>query len=198
MREAERHETTAGNTVRILSLQSLERERGGPINAAELAQIDTIFFAASNTQQFADEGERGAFHERWLGRYLDRYRQHFFLALGPEGRVIGYLAGCLDNPAHQLLFADIGYFAALAALTQLYPAHLHINLDADWRNRGIGARLIEAFCAHAAAAGSPGVHVVTGAASRNVGFYQRTGFHQLRSFDWNNSRLVMLGRNLAR
>jgi GNAT superfamily N-acetyltransferase len=197
MTRAEQHGASAASTVRLLSLQSFEHERGSPINAAELTQIDAIFFAASNTQQFADERERSAFHERWLGRYLDRYREHFFLALGPEGRVIGYLAGCLHDPAHQPLFSDIGYFATLSGLTKHYPAHLHINLDADWRSRGVGARLIEAFCAHAAAAGSPGVHVVTGAPSRNVGFYQRTGFHQLRSFDWNSSRLVLLARRLA-
>jgi GNAT superfamily N-acetyltransferase len=198
MTGAEQHGTSAASTVRILSLRSLEQELGGLIDAARLAQIDAIFFAASNTQQFADQEERKAFRERWLGRYLDRYRDHVFLALDPEARPIGYLVGCLDDPAHQPLFSDIGYFAILSDLTGRYPAHLHINLDADWCGRGIGAQLIETFCAHAVAVGSPGVHVVTSEGARNVRFYERCGFRPLRSFDWNASRLVMLGRDLAR
>lgn len=183
--------------VRIVPLVAHERDTGRRIDAARKIAIDTVFFSSSNTQQFAHEQERDAFRERWLGRYLDHYRQHFFLALGPDERVVGYLAGCLDDPAHQPLFADIGYFPALADLTQLHPAHLHINLHASWRDRGIGARLIDAFCAHAVAAAAPGVHVVAGEGARNVRFYVRCGFHPLRSFDWNTSRLIVLGRSLS-
>ena len=197
MGEADRHGADARSAVRLLPLSSLERKLGRRIDATELAQIDAIFYAASNTRQFADQRERDAFRERWLGRYLDRYGDHFFLALGADERIIGYLAGCLDDPARQPLFADIGYFPALAHLTDAYPAHLHINLDTGWRGCGIGARLIEAFCAHAASAGSPGVHVVTGERARNVHFYARCGFHPLRAIDWNASRLVMLARRLV-
>lgn len=197
MGEADQQGLGTRNTGRVLPLSVFEIELGGAIDASRLAQIDAIFFAASNTKQFADEPERDTFRERWLGRYLDRYRQHVFLALSPDEHIIGYLAGCLDDPARQPLFADIGYFAALADITQLYPAHLHINLDAACRGRGIGARLIEAFCARAAASRCPGVHVVTGEGARNVRFYERCGFRSLRLIDWNASRLVILGRNLA-
>ena len=197
MNEADRHEADTGSAARILPLGGLERELGRRIDATELARLDAIFFAASNTQKFADPRLRNAFRERWLGRYLDRCCDHFFLALGPQERIIGYLAGCLDDPARHPLFADIGYFAALSDLTRLYPAHLHINIDSAWRGRGIGARLIEAFCAHAAAAGRAGVHVMTGEQARNVRFYLRCGFRPLRSTDWNALRLVILGRNLA-
>lgn len=160
-------------------------------------QLDAIFYAASNTRSFGNEEERQAFRERWLGRYLERYRQHFFLALAPNDCVAGYLAGCLADPAREPLFADVAYFAVLADLTERYPAHLHINLDASWRCLGVGARLIEAFCAHAVAAGSPGVHVVTGEGARNVRFYQRCGFRLQRRFVSNASKLVMLARDLG-
>jgi GNAT superfamily N-acetyltransferase len=174
----------------------LEQERGGQIDAAQLAQIDAIFFAASNTQQFANDEERSAFRERWLGRYLDCYREHVFVALDPDEGIIGYLVGCLDDPARTPLFSDIGHSTILSDLTERYPAHLHINLDAQWRNRGIGAQLIEAFCMHATAAGSPGMHVVTGDGARNVRFYERCGFRPLRSIAWNDAEIVLLGRNL--
>lgn len=195
---AGRHDAGAGDAVaRIVSLRGLERELDRDIDAARLAEVDAIFFAASNTQQFSADPERDAFHERWLGRYLQRYRPHFFLALDTHGRIIGYLAGCLDDPARHFLFADIAYFSMLSDLTSRYPAHLHVNLHADWRQRGIGARLVEAFCAHAMAGGSPGVHVVTGQGARNEHFYARCGFHPLRAFTWNASRLIILGRALT-
>lgn len=125
MDEAHRSACGPDDGVRVRVLRDLERERGRPIHASELTQIEAVFFAASNTQVFADERHRAAFRERWLGRYLDRYRQHFFLARAPQDRIAGYLAGCLDDPARQPLFADIGYFAALADLTQLHRASAH-------------------------------------------------------------------------
>ena len=180
--------------ARVIALSALEREMG---KRADLAAVDTIFFAASQTQSFASSAAKEAFRERWLGRYLEHYRENFFLAIDPRGRIAGYLAGCLVDPSRQGLFADIAYFAEIADLTRDYPAHLHINVDASWRNRGIGALLIEAFCAHAAKAGAPGVHVVTGAHSRNGPFYARNGFRRLRSLLWNGAEIVCLGRRLS-
>lgn len=197
MAEAEPHSSDAGTRVRILPLRGWQRELGGPIDASHLARLEAIFFAASNVRHFADEPARHAFRERWLGRYLAHYSADFFLAIDDAAGIVGYLAGCLDDPARLPLFTDIGYFAENSDITRRYPAHLHVNLDADWRNRGIGARLIDAFCAHAAAAKAPGVHVVTGSATRNVRFYARCGFAPLRTVVWNGSRIVILGRALA-
>jgi GNAT superfamily N-acetyltransferase len=181
--------------IRVISLAEHER-RCGPIGVRQLAAIDCIFFSSSTVQSFAGKPERLAFRERWLGRYLAHYRDAFFVALAPDGVLIGYLAGCLQDPVRQPLFDDIGYFAHLADLTTGYPAHLHINVDAAWRSHGVGTRLIAAFCDHASTAGIPGVHVVTGAHSRNVAFYQRVGFRRLRSLTWNGSEIVCLGREL--
>ena len=61
-----------------------------------------------------------------------------------------------------------------------YPAHLHINVEAPWRGRGLGRRLIEAFLAQARAAGVVGVHLET--TSQNVAacrLYERLGFRLL-------------------
>jgi len=43
----------------------------------------------------------------------------------------------------------------------IYPAHLHINVDACWRGRGLGYRLIEAYLGQLRQLGVPGVHVIT-------------------------------------
>jgi GNAT superfamily N-acetyltransferase len=145
-------------------------------SAAAVASIDGIFFGASGTQSFASEAERHVFRQRWLGRFLNGDdAAHAFVALAGD-TVIGYLVGALDDPARGDRFADIGYFRDFAHLTPTYPAHLHINLAPDARSKGIGPQLITAFAAHAKAAGAPGMHVVTGAASRNVRFYTACGF----------------------
>ncbi len=160
------------------------------------ADIERIFFEASGRTSFSSAAARAEFHERWLGRYLLHDRAHAFVARSDDGRIAGYLIGSIDDPAQTDRFDDISYFAAFADLTARFPAHLHINLDPAWRNQGIGARLIAAFVDHAALRRAPGVHVVTGAAARNVGFYRRGGFAPLRELDWNGARIVILGRAL--
>ncbi len=163
--------------------------------------IDEIFFDASATRSFASEAVRTAFHERWLGRYLERFPGWFYVVTDArnsrECRVLGYLAGCLDDPARSPLFADIGYFDDLRELTACYPAHLHINLAEVARNQGIGAALVQRFCDDAGAAGASGVHVVTSAQSRNVTFYNRCGFQEVCRFQAGPVENVMLARQLG-
>ena len=109
--------------------------------------------------------------------------------------MIGYLVGALDDPARSGRFADVDYFRDFAHLTPTYPAHLHINMAPAARSRGIGARLIDAFADHARAAGAPGMHVVTGAASRNVQFYRACGFVEVGRLE-TSKPIVFLGREL--
>ena len=159
--------------------------------------IERIFFASAGRTTFADEAERSAFRERWLERYLVHDRHHVFLARDEGGGLIGYLVGCLDDPALTERFRDISYYAGFADLTARYPAHLHINLDPAWRSQGIGGRLIGSFARQAAQAGAAGVHVVTGAEARNVGFYRRCGFEPLRDAHWNGAAILLMGRDLV-
>jgi GNAT superfamily N-acetyltransferase len=119
------------------------------------------------------------------------------IAQSPEGAVVGYLVGALEDPAEQERFADIGYFrAAFRDLCRRYPAHLHINLAPAYRGRGIGACLIAAFAARAVAAGAPGFHVVTAKDARNVPFYRRCGLGVLGTTCWNRREVVFLGKAL--
>ena len=170
-------------------------------NACLLADLDCIFFEASMTKTFASLEVRAAFRERWLGRYLTREPHLAFLAFvgsspGPAS-LAGYVVGALEDPAQGDRYADIGYFPSLAELTQRFPAHLHINLAPHARGHGLGGVLIERFVAEARASRSPGVHVVTGAASRNTSFYKRNGFTYEHRFTWGGRENVFLGRTLS-
>ena len=88
-------------------------------------------------------------------------------------------------------------FEAFADAAWEYPAHLHLNLAPQFRDRGIGGRLIAAFATDALFAGAPGMHVVTSADSRNVGFYARNGFAEIVRASVGGRELVFLGRKLG-
>jgi GNAT superfamily N-acetyltransferase len=170
---------------------------GDDATPESVREVERIFFQSSGRAVFPNDAARAEFHERWLGRYLLHDRAHAFVARAEDGRIAGYLIGSLDDPAIAERFDDISYFAELADLTVRYPAHLHINLDPEWRSRGIGARLIEAFAAQAAERRAPGLHIVTGTRVRNVKFYERCGFVPLREVAWNGSAVLFMGRDLA-
>ena len=161
-----------------------------------IAAIARIFLAASAVRSFANDAAKATFQERWLGRYLAHDRGLVFVAIGDDGAVCGYLAGCFDDPARTPRFADIGFFADFAHLTPAFPAHLHVNLDASARSGGIGSRLVEAFVDAARAALLPGVHVVTGKGARNAGFYKRLRFVERGSTMSHGKDIVFLGRVL--
>ena len=158
--------------------------------------IDEIFFEASSVQEFANDDERSIFHWRWLGRYLADEPQHAFVALRSNGRACGYVVGSLTDPAPRAEFSHLGYFVDFAHLTATFPAHLHINVASNCRNRRIGEALVEAFVDHAAESGCAGLHVVTGEGMRNVGFYERLGFACQGTAPWRSARVVLLGRKI--
>lgn len=160
------------------------------------AQIDAIFFEASAVKSFAGPTERAAFHWLWLGRYLAEEPEHAFLAVAHVRGIVGYLVGSLEDPASREAFAGLGYFRTFSSLTARFPAHLHVNVASKVRGQRIGERLVAAFCAHCRAHGISGVHVVTGAGMRNVGFYARLGFREVASMDRHGGKVVMLARQL--
>lgn len=160
------------------------------------AEIDAIFFQSSATQSFASEATRAAFHERWLGRYLRDEPDLAFVALTASGAVAGYIVGSAEDPAASNRFADIPFTRAFADLSRDYPAHLHVNCDAGWRGRGIGAALVATFAAAVKARGAHGLHLVTGAASRNRLFYAREGFEPRGFWGEPGSQAVFLAKRL--
>ncbi len=159
-------------------------------------ELDGIFFMSSARQTFADTAEKAAFRERWLGRYLRHFPQLALVALTPERRMVGYLVGSLQDPARDPVFADLAFFHRFRDLTARYPAQLHVNLDADWRGRGIGARLVDTFADMARAGSAPGVHVVTARSMRNVGFYLANRFLERGAVVIDGRELLFLGRDL--
>jgi GNAT superfamily N-acetyltransferase len=165
-----------------------------------IREISTIFFEASG-RTFESGAAGVAFSELWLGQYLthDADKVHVALATGEDGlpTVRGYLVGCWDNPATSPRFATLPFFRNFDVQCRAFPGQLHINLTEHARSKGVGRLLVDAFVAQSQAAGVPGIHVVTGANARNVGFYERAGFLHRASTTWNGKRVVFLGRQLG-
>ncbi len=161
-----------------------------------IAGLDEIFFAASNTQSFANDDARAAFRMRWLGRYLDHDARWAYVARAASGEIAGYLVGSLDDPAATQRFSDVATIAQFKDVTRCYPAHLHVNLAAEFRGYGLGARLVEHFMRDVQAAGAPGVHVVTSRGARNVAFYTRLGFTERANAGEGAREVVLLARAL--
>ena len=79
--------------------------------------------------------------------------------------------------------------------TRTYPAHLHMNVEAEYRRRQIGAALIDRYVRDLMAAGVPGIHLLCGAGPR--AFYARNGFADLAALEVSPGRWVYtLGRRL--
>ncbi len=68
-------------------------------------------------------------------------------------------------------------WALRRALPRSHPAHLHMNVDADYRRSGVGTHLLQRYCDDLRRAGIPAVHLFCGAAP--VPFYRRNGFREL-------------------
>ncbi|MEM1371918.1 MAG: GNAT family N-acetyltransferase [Pseudomonadota bacterium] len=187
--------------VRLMPLTSAQKI----LSTDELAnQLDAIFFGAAARQDFIDASERAEFRYRWLGRYLERFSNLAWVALsiddGDDPRpacVVGYVVGSLGDPAADPHFSDLTMYKEVRLESATWPAHLHINLAPVARNAGLGGRLVQRFAAAAFVRGARGLHVVTGAHSRNHGFYRRLGLQAVATLSApGNQPAVMLASRL--
>lgn len=138
--------------------------------------------------------------------YTDFEPQSAFVAR-VGGRTVGYLCGCLSTRRYRRLFAariipglffkalSRGYRLGektgryirnmLSGLSRagarpplaLYPAHLHINVEAGCRRRGAGAALMSRYIDYLQEHGVPGIHLGTTSLNKSaLPFYEKLGF----------------------
>jgi len=106
-----------------------------------------------------------AYRERWLPRLRARYQ--------PPA------APPVTEEEHRL---DVMFHPERLLLPELapHPAHLHINLLADYRGAGHGRELISTFLASVAAAGAASCYLVVRQANVNAKlFYARLGWRPI-------------------
>lgn len=148
-----------------------------------------------------------SFVEIWVSPYIDLEPNSLFVAV-KDGKIAGYLTGCLDTSSgpqlealmmatiarHKLFFrpGTAGFLframldnlrdrqkASGELLDQRWPAHLHINLLPEARGTGLGSDLMEAWLAQLRQCAVPGCHLSTILENRRaVGFFERKGFQK--------------------
>lgn len=176
-----------------------QRDRDGVFRLA----ADTAFFGEP-LERFLDD--RQLFCDGMYAYYTDLEPEHVWVAAA-DGEVVGVLVACVDTAAHRRRWVArilpriaLGFLVGrykLGARTcrhalrtmraavsggpkvdvRKYPAHLHVNVRAAWRQRGIGRRLLETSLDQLRSLRVPGVHLNTTDLNTAAGkLYESAGF----------------------
>ncbi|UCH24884.1 MAG: GNAT family N-acetyltransferase [Trueperaceae bacterium] len=181
-----------------------------PTEEADEGAINTIAFL---TGFFGDSAEiffpdRQLFVDLWVKPYLKGFGCCNHVA-SEYGHVKGYILGACDTAAYQRYFLResldilrglfsnryprwrlclpylwrLVRFGSRFAPSDLYPAHLHINLLPEVRGRGIGSALLARYLDCLGTFGVPGVQLTTTHENRAaLKLYQRFGFRLFEEY----------------
>jgi GNAT superfamily N-acetyltransferase len=149
-----------------------------------------------------------SFADIWTAYYTDREPESAFVA-ERDGRVVGYLLGCVESARAPSPAAALGRQVIRRALLlrpgtagflwrsiwdsacqggspsgelndPRWPSHLHMNLLGEARGCGGGAQLMRAWLFRLREVRSPGCHLATLAENTTaVAFFERMGFRHL-------------------
>ncbi len=160
--------------------------RPGDAEAVHRLGAETAFYGAP-VEHILDD--RRLFVDVFMRPYTTSCADACWIA-EVNGAVAGYLTGCLDTARAAPIFRRAlietagrallgryrigrrtlraGFGFILEQMTRrtrpdlrVYPAHLHLNVAAPFRGRGLGRMLLAAFLGQCRAAGVAGVHLTT-------------------------------------
>lgn len=157
--------------------------------------ITEVFWLTAQRSDFESDRDWEIYYNRWAGGYLEHYPQWVYTAQ-EDGVVLGYLLGCPDS-TQALSVLDFPGLDLFTPFFPDYPAHLHINVHPQGQGKGIGRKLIEAYCRDLKHEGVPGVHLITTAEAKNPGFYRAVGFTFEHPKPGKGYTLLFMGRSLA-
>jgi len=178
-------------------------------NAVLRIGADTAFFGAPIEAYMED---RNIFLEAFYTYYTDIEPEHAWVACADEevvgflagcvdtrlhgkryGRfILPQLAGNLLCGKFHFGRQSFGYIRGLLggwlrgefthADLNKYPAHLHINVDSNWRGHGLGQRLMEAYLGQLRKLGVKGVYLDTTSLNEVAcRLYEKIGFRLLEA-----------------
>lgn len=165
----------------------------GSYSEKDLAELKEIFFGSSTKKDFKDETEKNQFFEKYLGIYLRRFPEYFWVAR--EGKILGYMAGAPVTRDPELLRIQ-PHLVTFDSHLDAYPAHLHVNFSSEARGKGLGSKLFSELEKQLQEAKIRGIHIMTGPDSRNKSFYQRLGFNFEITLSYLGNGILLMGKSL--
>lgn len=159
-----------------------------------ISQVREIFYDTSSKKKFTSEEEKDYFFQTWVGPYLKYYRNEVLIAL-EDDHVLGYLTGCSDTKRGMTLFSLSG-MEEFKEYFDKFPAHLHINCDQAARGKGVGSKLVEAYCQFLNKLSKSGVHIVTSPNAKNISFYKKLNFSTQSLYEKGDINLLFMGKAL--
>lgn len=152
-----------------------------------------VFIETRARNTFPSDSEEKAFEWKYFGIYAT-CPEWFYVAIH-GGAVVGYLAGTPRTlPVHFELNSYLKAFEQ--PIMDGFPAHLHINLSKASRGLGIGTRMISRYIADLTTLQAKGVHIVTSSSDRNVSFYLKNHFVEIKREPHGSSQLLFMGREI--
>lgn len=156
--------------------------------AGDWTQIERVCAETGLAGSPVEEDERAAFVEHWIRPYRELRPDWTFVAVC-EKAVIGYLTGAPDTLAFEKErrrafepapdSRDFFPEPVRLRLWTEHPAHLMMNVLADYRGMGAGGKLLDAFFTQLRRAGVPSAHVVCGPGADRV--FEKMSFHETAS-----------------
>lgn len=168
--------------------------RGDLLSQEELAEVRSIFFESSTKKDFKDEEEKEAFFWKYVGFYLVHHLSYFWVAR--TDRILGYVVGSPQSNDPEL-YSIQPHLSVFEEHFNDYPAHLHINCHTEARGLGVGTKLVKKLEEQMREEGIAGLHIMTGADSRNRSFYSKLGFDFEVTLNFEGHPILLMGKRLA-
>lgn len=175
---------------------SFELKKIDDLDSSEISKIVSIFFENSDVI-FKNDREKASFQFKYLDYYIENCSDFFNVSFYND-QICGYICGDINIETIYDLAKYHKYLDLFQNSYKDYPAHLHINLSNRFQGLGIGSKMIEHFCSALLVANCElnGVHIITSEDSRNVNFYSKNGFNDIRKDLVSDSKLILMGKEL--
>ncbi len=158
------------------------------------ADVQHICLETGPGDSFTDKRVGDYILSTYCNYYLDNEAENCFILVDEEtDKAVGYILCCPDFKRFEKgikkyfkSFSETGFENAMECRTELiahkifsplYPAHLHINLNENYRNGGYGTKLIQTLLEELKAQEVKGISLICDYSNKSaIRFYRKNGF----------------------
>lgn len=178
-----------------------------PYNEKYREDVKLICMNTGPESVFTDEKMKDYILTTYCYYYIEKEPENVFLIVDENDVAQGYIFGASNFDAYLKAFKPylqnirktgaLNWFSAIAEITghmiykKKYPAHLHINLNEDFRRNGNGSLLMKTQLENMSSKGIRGIMLITGSENLPaVNFYRKNGFKSILSTKIGGAELM--------